>query len=199
MARVSGDFRRARVAANLSLRDVAAAVGTSHSRVFRFERGMLADPAVGFVGACCAVVGLELGLRTFVVGDALRDRAHRALLERLRVVLHATLRWLLEVPVASPGDLRAWDAEIRGPGWRVRVEAETRLTDGQELLRKLRLKVRDGGGGGLILLVADTRANRDALASLRPDLRELLPLDSRPMLAALRAGLEPPGRGIVIL
>jgi hypothetical protein len=109
------------------------------------------------------------------------------------------LRWLLEVPVGSGVDLRAWDAEIRGPGWCAHVEAETRITDGQALLRNLSLKLRDGGRGPLILLVADTRSNRAALATLRPALRELLPLDARPILAALRAGRQPPGSGIVVL
>jgi hypothetical protein len=106
---------------------------------------------------------------------------------------------VLEVPVGDGRDFRAWDAEIRGQGWRAHVEAETKLTDGQALLRKLTLKVRDGGRGPLILLVADTRANRSALATLRPALRELLPLDARPILAGLREGREPPDSGIVVL
>jgi transcriptional regulator with XRE-family HTH domain len=199
MLRVTTDFRTARLAANLSLRDVARAAGMSHSQVARFEHGELRVVDLQAIGACCAVVGLDLAVRTYLAGDALRDRAQYGLLERLHALLHATLRWLLEVPIGRDGDVRAWDAEIRGQGWRAHVEAETRLTDGQALLRKLALKIRDGGSGPLILLVADTRANREALVTLRPALRELLPLDARPILAALREGREPPGSGIVVL
>ena len=199
LARVAAEFRVARVAGNLSLRDVGQAVGVSHSHVQRFERGELRKPEVTFMAAACAVVGLDLALRTYLAGDALRDVAHQRLLERLRASLHPTLRWLLEVPVGRDGDLRAWDAEIRGKGWRAHVEAETRLTDGQALVRRLALKMRDGGSGSVILLVGDTRSNREALLALRPALRDLLPLDARPVLAALREGGEPPGSGLVVL
>ncbi len=193
------EFHDARLAANLSLREIGRALGVSHSHVARFERGLLRAPEVEFMAGACALVGLDLTLRTYLAGDAIRDRPQHALLERLHAQTHVTLRWLLEVPVGSEGDLRAWDAEIRGQGWRAHVEAETRLTDGQALLRKLALKLRDGGRGPLILLVADTRANRLALVTLRPALREMLPLDGRPILSALRAGREPPGSGIVVL
>jgi hypothetical protein len=81
----------------------------------------------------------------------------------------------------------------------VRVEAETKIADAQALERKLMLKVRDDPGGHIVLLVADTRGNRDAVGSLRSGLRELLPLGARELLAALSAGREPPGSGIVLM
>jgi hypothetical protein len=152
-----------------------------------------------FVGACCSVVGLDLVVRAYPGGDPLRDRGQRALLGRFRPEIHPSLGWATEVPVAASGDQRAWDAVIRGADWSVRVEAETALTDAQALERRLALKLRDGGPGHLILLVADTRANRAALAAIRPHLHALLPFDGRPVLAALREGREPPGSGIVIL
>ena len=106
----------------------------------------------------------------------------------------------MALPIA--GDLRAWDAEISGrrpAQWRARVEAETRITDGQALERRLNLKLRDDPGGHLILLVADTRTNRGAVRSMRDGLRGLLPLDTRELMAALVAGRDPRGGGIVIL
>jgi hypothetical protein len=96
-------------------------------------------------------------------------------------------------------DLRAWDAEIRSRGWVMRVEAETRLTDGQALERRLALKIRDGGPGHVLLLVADTRLNRRVVATLRGVLRAQFPLDGRHVLRALRGGLDPGGSGIVML
>lgn len=199
MRRVAADLRSARVAAGLSLREVAGAVGVSHTQIARLEGDRLRAPDPAFVGACCAVVGLELAIRTYPGGDPLRDRAHAALLSRLVNVLHPGLTWRTEVPLPIERDLRAWDAQIQGRGWRACVEAETRIADGQALERRLSLKHRDGGGGLLILLVADTRTNRHALLTIRPALRDLLPLDGRPILAALRSGREPPGSGIVVL
>jgi len=202
MRHVADDSRQARVNAGLSQREVARAIGTSHSKVGRFERGATLTADLPFVAAFCAVVGLDLAIRTYPAGDHIRDCAQLALLERLRVRLHPSLRSRTEVPPPIEGDLRAWDAEIRGRDprpWRARVEAETRIADGQALERKLALKLRDDPDGHLILLVSDTRSNRLALRALGPGLRAMLPVDSRPILSALRAGREPPAGGIVVM
>jgi transcriptional regulator with XRE-family HTH domain len=202
MRRVADDGRLARVSAGLSQRDIGLAIGASHSKVGRFERGETVSPELEFVAAYCAVLGLDLAIRTYPAGDPIRDRAQLALLERLRRRLHPSLRWRIEVPLPTEGDLRAWDAEVRGmqPGrWRARVEAETRIADGQALERKLALKLRDDPGGHLILLVADTRANRRALATLDAGLRSHLPHSTRDILACLTRGEEPPGSGIVVM
>jgi transcriptional regulator with XRE-family HTH domain len=199
VARLRRDHREARVAAGLSLRAVARAVGASHSEVRRFEIGETADPSLDFVAACCAAVGLELGVRAYPAGDPIRDRAHLELLERLRRRLHPSLGWRTEVPLPIPGDLRAWDAEVRGGTWRAWVDAETVVPDGQALERRLALKARDAARGHLILLIADTRVNRAAMTILRPGWRELLPLDTRELLSALSAGRDPGSGGIVIL
>ena len=202
MRHVADDSRQARVNAGLSQRDVARAIGTSHSKVSRFERGATLTADLPFVAAVCAVVGLDLSIRTYPAGDPIRDRAQLALLERLRVRLHPTLRWRTEVPLPIENDLRAWDAGIRGRdprSWRARVEAETRIADGQALERKLALKLRDDPDGHLILLVSDTRSNRAALATLAPGLSAMLPRSTREILSALTAGREPPGSGIAII
>ena len=202
MRRVADDARLARIAAGLSQSEVGRAIGASHARVGRFERGEVANPTVDFLGAYCAVVGLELAIRAYPAGDPIRDRAQLALLERLRARLHPALRWRPEVPLPIEGDLRAWDAEITGSTpnlWRARVEAETKIADGQALERRLALKLRDDPGGHLILLVSDTRANRAALRAMGTGLRELLPLETRAILIAFAAGRDPAMSGIVIL
>jgi transcriptional regulator with XRE-family HTH domain len=200
--RVGEEHRLARTAAGLSLRDCAAASGASHQQLIRLEQGQLSRVSIAELGAWFAVLGLDLRLRAYPTGDPIRDRAQLALLERLRARLHPSLHWRTEVPLPREGDLRAWDAEIRAPAparWRARVEAETRIADGQALERKLGLKNRDDPGGHLILLVADTRANRRALATLDVGLRKLLPRSTRDILACLGRGDEPPGSGIIIL
>ena len=187
--------------AGLSQREVAQTIGVSHSKVGRFERSG-DERSLEFVGALCAVVGLDLAIRSYPAGDPIRDRAQLALLERLRGRLHPSLRWRAEVPLPLPGALRAWDADVRGhqqKQWRARIEAETRRADGQALARRLALKLRDDPGGHLILLVSDTRANRVALRSIGVGLRDSLPLNTRQLLTALAAGRDPRGSGIVIL
>lgn len=186
----------------MSLRDAAAASGASYSQLWRFERGELQQVNIADVGAWCAVVGLDLSLRAYPAGDPIRDRAQLALLERLRARLHPSLRWRTEVPLPIERDLRAWDADIRGTSparWRARVEAETRIADGQALERRLTLKLRDDPHGHVILLVSETRANRQAMGRLRDGLRQTLPADTREILTALADGRDPTTSGIVIL
>lgn len=202
MLRLGEEHRNARVAAGLSLRDSAAASGSSRSQLCRFERGEIDRASITDMGAWFAVLGLDLTIRAYPAGDPIRDRAQLALLERFRGRLHPSLRWRTEVPLPIEGDLRAWDAEVSGAQperWKARVEAETKIADGQALERRLSLKLRDDPGGHLILLVSDTRANRAALRSIGVGLRELLPLETRQILSALAAGRDPGGSGIVIL
>jgi len=190
------------VSGGLSLREASTASGTSYSRLWRFERGLVDRVSVPELGAWLAVVGLELAFRAYPAGDPIRDRAQLALLERLRARLHEGLRWRTEVPLGIEGDLRAWDAEIVGTApqrWRARVEAETRIADGQALERRLNLKARNDPEGHVLLLVSDTRASRAALRAVREGMRDRYPLDTRAILKALAEGRDPGQSGIVVL
>jgi transcriptional regulator with XRE-family HTH domain len=196
------EHREARVAAGLSLRAAAAASGCPKSQLWRFERGEIDRVSLADLGAWFSVLGMDLSMKVYPVADPLRDAASQRLLERLRAELHPGLGWRTEVPLPLEGDLRAWDAEIRGSEprpWRCRVEAETRITDAQALERKLSLKLRDDPGGHLILLVADTRTNRAAMPALRSGFRELFTAGAGDVLKALREGLEPPGNAILLM
>jgi hypothetical protein len=102
-----------------------------------------------------------------------------------------------------PGDRRAWDAVItdRGgaPAWRVGVEAETRPRDLQALERRLAIKARDGNVDAVVLLLANTRHNRDLVQGREADWRERFPLAGRRALELLGARVKPPGDAIVLL
>ncbi len=98
-----------------------------------------------------------------------------------------------------PGDLRALDGVAVLGDRRVGVEAESRMSDVQALERRALLKQRDADVDVLILLVADTRANREALARHRSAVRGSFPLDTRETLAAIAAGKLPRANGIVVL
>ena len=97
--------------------------------------------------------------------------------------------------LATFGPGTRWQA---APNWRIGIEAETVIGDTQALERRLMLKRRDGGIDNVILLVADTPRNRAALASA-PAAFSDLPMRTRTILAALRAGVDPAGSGIVII
>jgi hypothetical protein len=182
----------------LSLRAVAAATGTSHQQLIRFERGRIDHVSVQDVGAWCATVGLDLVLRAYPAGDPIRDVGQQRLLDRLQPHVHASLLRRTEVPLPIRGDLRAWDMLIEGRGWRIAVEAETVLDDLQGLERRLARKQRDGGIDVLIMLVADTRRNRRALEAA-PASFAGFSREARTTLRALRAGTNPGRSAIVFL
>ncbi len=146
-----------------------------------------------------SVLGLDIPLRTFPSGEPIRDAAQLALLARLRVLLPSTVRWRTEVPLAIQGDRRAWDAVIDGRGWRVPVDAETRLRDVQAVSRRVALKRRDDRSELVVLLVADTRHNRHVLRLAAADLAGDFPVRGSKALAAMVAGERPAGSAITLL
>jgi transcriptional regulator with XRE-family HTH domain len=186
----------------LSLRDVGRAVGLSASEVGRIERGLVPLDVVR-ASTLLAVVGLELSVRAYPTGQPIRDRAHAALLDRLRSRLHAGLSWRTEVPLPIPGDLRAWDAVIRtgpriAPGWALAVEAETRPRDIQALERRVALKMRDSGIEAVILLLADTQHNRQLMRAHRSFV-DGFPVPGSRAMELLGAGVFPGGSAVVRL
>jgi transcriptional regulator with XRE-family HTH domain len=193
------DVRLARIGAGLSLREVGSAAGVSRTKVWRLERGMSGEMTLSSISRVAAAVGLDASLRLFPAGDPIRDAAHVVLLGRLRARIHSDLRWKTEVPLPIPGDLRAWDATIAGLGFVIGVEAETRIRDMQAVTRRTNLKQKDGELDHVILLVADTRANRLAIRLAWDVLRESFPVSQRDCLRALRDGRDPGGSSIIVL
>jgi transcriptional regulator with XRE-family HTH domain len=199
LVRIGEELRQARLAAGLTQRQVGAAAGISHAQVSRIELGRAPNVSFVTLSVIAAVLGLDLPLRTFVSGDPIRDVAQVTLLARLRAAIPSRLTWRSEVPLALPGDRRAWDGEIGGNGWRLPVDAETRLRDVQALSRRAALKRRDDGNPTVLLLVADTRHNRRALRLAAADLAAAFPLRGPAALAALRDGKRPAASAIVLL
>jgi transcriptional regulator with XRE-family HTH domain len=193
------ELREARVGAGLSLREVGSAAGVSHSTLSRIERGRSPEASIVVLARVAATVGLELGVRLYPDGDPIRDAAQVSLLGRLRDRCSPKLRWQYEAPLPIPGDRRAWDAVILGVGVRIGVEAETRLRDAQAVARRINLKQRDAEMDHVILLVADTRANRAAIAAARAELAELFPVAPRVALRALAEGRSPGGNTLILL
>jgi transcriptional regulator with XRE-family HTH domain len=193
------EARAARLGAGLGQDDVAAALGISRSQYSRMERGLSPDVSIDRAARLFAVLGQELSVRTFPAGDPIRDVAHAALLERLHARCHRSFRWSTEVPLPIPGDLRAWDATAVCPSCRIGIEAETRVRDIQALDRRLALKERDGGMDRMVLLVLDSRSNREALRAHGEILGGRLPVQSVRALELHAAGVDPGGNAIILL
>jgi hypothetical protein len=146
-----------------------------------------------------SVVGLDMVVRFYPGSTPLRDLGHVRLLARLQALIGSPATWNTEVPISIPGDQRAVDATLRMGARLVGFELETRLVDAQATSRRAMLKARDARLAALILVVADTRWNRLALAASAPTLGASFPLERREILAALRAGAVPSGNGILIV
>lgn len=193
------EIRIARRDRNLSLDKVGTAIGLSASAASRIERGLTPEVSIHRMTQLAEVVGLELSLRLFTGGSPIRDDVHAALLGRCRDAIHPSLRWSIEVPLPNPGDDRAWDAMVSGPGWRYGVEAETAPRDVQALARRLALKLRDGGVDGILLVLPRTRRVREFLAASRAMLDVAFPVPGTTALARLKDGLDPGGSAIILL
>ena len=203
LAELIAEADRARVGASLSHAAVGEALGLSSWQVGRLLRGETDDVGVIRVAELLAATGLKLAASAYPIGTSVRDAAQLVLLERLRARIHPSLRWRTEVPVVEhvlgTGDLRAWDAAIDGGGAVVRVEAETRLRDVQEVQRRIGLKQRDGAVPVVILLVSDTQHNRRAIRLAATSLRAQFPTGARHALRLLRDGRAPDGNVLIVL
>jgi transcriptional regulator with XRE-family HTH domain len=199
LARLPAEARSARLGAGLTQEFVANAVGLSRSQYSRIERGLSPDLSIRLASLLFAVLGYDLAIRPYPAGDAVRDAAHVALLQRLRTRCHESLVWRTEVPLPIVGDLRAWDATIACPVWRAGVEAETRLRDVQALDRRLALKERDGGLDRLILLVLDSRSNRAIVRARADAFSGRFPVPGAVALERLAAGSDPGGNALILL
>ena len=196
---IGTELREARVGAGLTQKAAATAIGIAASEVSRIEAGRRATVSVDRLARYCAVVGLELSVRAYPAGSPIRDAAHVRLIGRFRErVSSAGWFWRAEVPVAAHGDQRAWDGQLTGFGLAIATEMETRLHDIQALQRRINLKRRDGVDR-VLLVVADTRANRDAIAAAADVLSAAYPMSARVALAALAAGKDPGGDALIVL
>jgi transcriptional regulator with XRE-family HTH domain len=198
LAAVGDEIRNARLGIGISQATLGRAAAMSRTKVGRIEQGR-PETSVCDLTRLSGLVGLDLSVRAYPGGQPLRDGAHGRLIDALRRRLGRPLRLRTEVPLPVSGDPRAWDGVIVGGTMPVGLEAEMRLRDAQAVDRKIALKQRDGGIDVVILLIADTHANRRALAAVGPALGERFPLRTRAVLEALGDGVVPPASGIVLL
>jgi hypothetical protein len=192
------ELRLARLLAGRTQADVARQIEASGAQVCRIERSNVPKVALQQLVRFGGVVGLRVWIRAYPGGRQLMDEPQLQLLRRLRARCGP---WQMRTEVTMPiaGDLRAADATLSNGSCLIVVEAITRLADFQAQSRAALAKKRDLKADRLILLIADTRANRRALAAVADLASASFPLGAREMLRALEAGVDPGADGIVVL
>jgi transcriptional regulator with XRE-family HTH domain len=199
LKRLGDELRIARTAAGLSQRTLAAMAGMSQAKVSRLERAIAPMAPLRAYAILFEMLGQAVALRTYPRTSPARDAGHVRLLRRFRALLPAAALFRTEVPLRRPGELRAWDGELVLVGGSCRVEAETVISDVQATDRRIGLKMADDGVDRVILLVADTRHNREVLRASRELLRARFPLDQGEVLRAIQSGRCPAQGGLVVL
>jgi transcriptional regulator with XRE-family HTH domain len=198
--RLGEELSLARRIAGLTLADVRDATGISMSELSRMERG--AAPRVTFdsFARAAAAVGAEVWFRSYPAGEPLRDIAHIRLADAFRKLLGPGFVIRVEVPVGDSRDLRAWDMTLADrTGATCGVEFETRFVDAQEQLRRLHRKVADGGLDRVLLVIADTRANREAVRAAAGLLAAAFRIQDPEALEALAIGKIPPRNALIFM
>ena len=200
--RVGGELRVARQILGRSIDTVAGASGVSAAQISRIERAEHPAVTVDQLARMGAAVGVDVRVRAYPGPDPTLEAGQIALLTRLRGRIHSRLGFKSEVPLPIPGDQRAWDAMIdrlHGIASKLPVDAETHLVDGQAQIRRIMLKLRDSGLDHVLLVVADTRHNRGAVAGAASTILADFPVSPRRAMAALAAGEHPGGSALVLL
>lgn len=200
MAQEIGDqLRTGRHILGVTQAQLGAAIGVSPSEVSRRELGRSPRLTGQKLAVHSAAVGLKLSVKLFPLGGGIRDAAQARYVAAFVARVGRLWRVTLEAPIPLPGDLRAIDVLLASERARIAVEVLTRLADLQAQIRSAQLKARDIGATRLILVVAATHANRNAMASARSALLNSFDLDSRRLLGDLAAGRDPGRDGILML
>ena len=79
------------------------------------------------------------------------------------------------------------------------VEAETRVRDGQFVVRRMRERERDGGVDEILLVLAESAVNRRLLPQLLEALGPRFATSPRILMRALAAGEPIAGSGVILL
>lgn len=195
-AEIGRAYRLARRSAGLTQASVARLVGTSQASISRIERAK-GDAGLTLLAMIGSIIGLDLVVKVYPGGAPIRDAGHIKLADRLRRLLPTEFVWQTECLMPMPGDQRSIDAVIVTPSLGTGFELESRLFDGQALVRRTLLKQRDANLACMILVFADTIANRRAVAAADATLGPAFPLGARRLLSALRSGRTPEANGIL--
>lgn len=203
VSRAVSDVRIARESANLSLRQLAHELDSSPAALVRLMAGRRADLGIVELSEVASVLGYEISLGLHPVGDALRDKGQLAIGRRFQAILPANWRVTDETLLPGAGELRAWDKLLRlvgaSPPYLVGVDIESRVHDVQALVRRTRLRERDGQVDAILVVLGDTATNRRVVDELRAGLGSDYARSPRSVLRSLRSGERLVGSGVVLI
>jgi transcriptional regulator with XRE-family HTH domain len=202
LANALRELREARDLAGVSQRTLARELRLAQSTIWRTENA-LDDVGVVRLAEMASVLGLELAVRTYPVGDSVRDQGQLALGKRFDALLCDRWRVTDETLLPGLGEQRAWDKLLRlidsSPPYLVGVDLETRIRDIQALVRRTRGRERDGRVDAILVVVSDSSINRQLAGELRRALGDGYLSEPREIARALRAGERLPGGGVLLI
>jgi transcriptional regulator with XRE-family HTH domain len=197
--RLLAEIKGARLEANVSQSALAKRIGWPQTRYSLFERGVR-PTSVEDLCVVAAILGLRPKFELYRAEEGARDQGHSRLMARFRELLAAAWTATREAPFPTLGDLRSWDILIRlGTVYRVGVEAETRLRDIQELVRRIRQRELHGGVDHILIVLSDSQHNRRYADELRTTLGPDYATSRGELVAALKAGQPLPGSGVLLV
>lgn len=200
--RTLSELRERRMMLGISQHAMARELGCSQANLWRTEAEEVAVTVVR-LSEMASVMGLELSIGLHELGDPIRDKGQQALAGRFAALLSP--RWAVtsEALLPMPGDLRAWDKLLRLTGAErgqlVGVDLETRIRDAPALVRRTRMRERDGGVDAIVIVLSDSATDRRLVAQLRDALGHDYATNSRVLLKALREGSALAGSGVVLI
>lgn len=196
---VGDQLRTGRHILGITQTALGAVIGVSQSEISRRELGRSRRLTGAQLAVHAAGVGLKVSVKLWPVGGGVRDAAQARHIAAFVARVGRPWKVTLEAPLPIAGDLRAVDVLLTAGDVRIAVEVITRLADLQAQVRAAHTKARDIGATRLILAIAGTHANRNALIAVRASLIASFDLDSRRLMADLAAGRDPGRDGIVLL
>lgn len=203
MARSVSELRNARMAAGLSLDQLAREVGWSATAVGRLDSGQRRDVGVVELSEIASVLGYEVSVGLHPIGDPVRDKGQLACGRRFDALLSDRWRGTDETLLPGAGEQRAWDKLLRlvgvTPRYLVGVDIESRVWDVQAIVRRTRARERDGQVDHILIALADTAHNRRVIEELRSGLGPAYGTSTRVILRALRQGRPLPGSGVLLV
>lgn len=209
---IAADLTRFRQDAGLTQSQVATAAGVHPSVVSRLEDLALLPTLETYVRVCSAL-GADFAARPYPnTGPPIHDRHQVRIAELLLGSLHPRWSATPEVSVRRPS--RGWiDAVLhdRRDHTLVGTELESDIRRVEQVIRRSAEKVESlpsadrwdtwaAGGEPLVsrlLVVRWTRANRDAAAAARRQLREAYPMDPCDALEAIAGTVRWPGPALL--
>ena len=195
------DVRNARLSLGLSQRALGQRVRMPASKLSRMERAKLPSLTLNDASIVASAVGLDLSVKTYPGGTPIRDTANARRLQVLLKHVGRPLRSRTEVALPDRDglpDQRSWDATISDHDDEMGVEVEIKLYDAQAQTRRIHLKWRDSRLARLLVVVADTKANRRVLREFEEYFADLPRLNTKLVLAQLQEGVLPPS-GLLVL